>query len=212
MSPPQFSEDFIQELNKLFSWRRDVRHFQTTPVEDTLLDQLLSIACMAPSVGLSEPWHYIKVETQKLRQEIYTLFKTCNEQAAQQYASEQQQLYSNLKLSGLNEAPHHIAVFSEENPAQGKGLGRHTMPETTAYSTVMSIFSFWLAARAHNIGVGWVSILPPQKVKTILSVPDHWTFIAYLCVGYPQFQYETPELEQRGWEKRNPDRKQWIIR
>lgn len=212
MSPPQFSQNFIQDLEKLFSWRRDVRHFESTPVEESLLDYLLEISCMAPSVGLSEPWRYIKVETPAIRQKVYSLFKECNEQAAQHYTSEQQQLYANLKLSGLNDAPHHIAVFSEENPAQGKGLGRQTMPETTAYSTVMSIFSFWLAARAHNIGVGWVSILPPEKVKSILSVPDHWNFVAYLCVGYPQFQYETPELEQKGWEKRNPERQAWIIK
>lgn len=212
MSPPQFSQDFIQDLEKLFSWRRDVRHFQSTPVDDRLLDYLLEISCMAPSVGLSQPWRYIKVENPKLRQEVYTLFKECNYQAAQHYSSEEQQLYGNLKLSGLNDAPHHIAVFSEENPAQGKGLGQQTMPETTAYSTVMSIFSFWLAARAHNIGVGWVSILPPKKIKSILTVPNYWNFVAYLCVGYPQFQYETPELEQKGWEKRNPERQTWIIK
>lgn len=212
MSPPQFSQDFIQDLEKLFSWRRDVRHFESTPVDDQLLDYLLEISCMAPSVGLSQPWRYIKVETPTIRQKVYSLFKECNEQASQHYTSEQQQLYANLKLSGLNDAPHHIAVFSEENPAQGKGLGRQTMPETTAYSTVMSIFSFWLAARAHNIGVGWVSILPPEKVKEILTVPNHWNFVAYLCVGYPKFQYKTPELEQKGWEKRNPERQTWIIK
>lgn len=209
---PQFSQEFINELKTLFTWRRDVRHFQSTPVNEKLLDQLLSVACTAPSVGLSQPWRYIKVETPTLRQQIYDLFKNCNKEASQNYTSDQYKLYSNLKLSGLNDAPHHIAVFSEENPSQGKGLGRQTMPETTAYSTVMSIFSFWLAARAHNIGVGWVSILPPKEVKSILTVPDHWNFVAYLCVGYPQFQNETPELEQKGWEKRNPSRHKWIIR
>ncbi|MDI2111982.1 5,6-dimethylbenzimidazole synthase [Commensalibacter nepenthis] len=212
MTAPQFSNDFILELEQLFSWRRDVRHFQSKPVDNQILDQLLSVASLAPSVGLSQPWRYIKVETPALREAIYTLFQECNHQAAQEYASEQQQLYSNLKLSGLNDAPHHIAVFSEANPQQGKGLGRQTMPETTAYSTVMSIFSFWLAARAYNIGVGWVSILPPEKVKLILTVPKDWNFVAYLCVGYPQFQNIIPELEEKGWEKRNPERQQWIIK
>ncbi|CAI3944159.1 Nitroreductase (NfnB) (PDB:1F5V) [Commensalibacter communis] len=212
MPTPQFSDDFIQELEQLFSWRRDVRHFQSKPVDNHILDQLLYVASLAPSVGLSQPWRYIKVETPALREQIYSLFQEYNQQAAQEYASEQQQIYSNLKLSGLNDAPHHIAVFSEINPAQGKGLGRQTMPETTNYSTVMSIFSFWLAARAYGIGVGWVSILPPSKVKSILTVPEDWNFIAYLCVGYPQFQNITPELEEKGWEKRNPERQQWIVK
>ncbi|WP_408869641.1 5,6-dimethylbenzimidazole synthase [Commensalibacter oyaizuii] len=212
MHEPQFSHDFIRTLETLFSWRRDVRHFKKDPIPDVILNHLLSIACMAPSVGLSEPWRFIQVKTPKIKTEIYDLFKTTNKEAAQNYTSEQQILYNNLKLSGLDDAPHHIAVFSEENPTQGMGLGRQTMPQTTAYSTVMAIFSFWLAARAYGIGVGWVSILPPQHVKEILKTPDHWNFIAYLCVGYPQFTQDTPELENKGWEQRNPKRKEWIIR
>lgn len=208
----QFSQSFIEELETLFSWRRDVRHFETTPVPSDILDHLLSLACKAPSVGLSEPWRFIKVETLSTRQKIYELFKETNEQAAQHYESNQQKLYATLKLSGLNDAPHHIAVFSQKSPLQGKGLGRQTMPETTAYSTVMAIFSFWLAARAYGIGVGWVSILPPQHVTEILEAPDEWDFIAYLCVGYPKIIQDTPELETKGWEKRNPERKKWIIR
>lgn len=211
MVKDHFSDDFIKELDELFTWRRDVRHFKPTPVPSSILDHLLSIACKAPSVGLSEPWRFIKINDREIRHKIYTNFQENNQEAATHYNSKQRELYTSLKLSGLKEAPHHLAVFSECDPQQGKGLGRQTMPETTAYSTVMAIFSFWLAARAYGVGVGWVSILSAQKIHKILNISEEkWKFIAYLCVGYPQTHEEVPELEKKGWEKRNSRKCEWI--
>ncbi|MDO5706948.1 MAG: nitroreductase family protein, partial [Paracoccus sp. (in: a-proteobacteria)] len=82
----------------------------------------------------------------------------------------------------------------------GRGLGRQTMPETLAYSTVMAIHTLWLAARAENIGLGWVSILDPERMGTILNAPKGWHFTAYLCVGYAEGADDTPLLHRVGWQ------------
>jgi 5,6-dimethylbenzimidazole synthase len=76
------------------------------------------------------------------------------------------------------------------------------MPETAEYSAVTAISMMWLAARAEGIGMGWVSILDPPRMKEILDVPQAWRFIGYFCLGYPQADDTTPELEQSGWERR----------
>lgn len=76
------------------------------------------------------------------------------------------------------------------------------MPETAAYSAVMAVHTLWLAARAEGLGLGWVSILDPAMVTKVLTVPDAWTFIGYLCLGYPQADAEVPELQRAGWEQR----------
>jgi 5,6-dimethylbenzimidazole synthase len=76
------------------------------------------------------------------------------------------------------------------------------MPETIAYSAVMAAHTLWLAARAHGIGVGWVSILDPAAIATTLDVPSSWLFIGYFCLGYPEAEDDTPDLERRGWERR----------
>ena len=212
MTKERFSDHFINELEQLFTWRRDVRHFKPDPIPDEIMNQLLAFACKAPSVGLSEPWYFIKINRPELRQKIYNVFKKNNLQASRDYSSDKQKLYNSLKLSGMDDAPHHIAVFSERNPDQGKGLGRKTMPQTTAYSTVMAIYSFWLAARAYGIGVGWVSIITPKDIHQILEIPETLEFIAYLCVGYPQTIRDKPELEEKGWEKRNSQKNKWIIK
>ena len=97
-------------------------------------------------------------------------------------------------------------------PGWGGGRGRGTTPQTTTWSAVMSIHTFWLAATARGIGVGWVSILDPREANRVLGINPEWQFLAYLCVGYPQEPASSPELERRGWEHRNPARRKWIAR
>jgi len=202
MSAPTFDDVFRAKLIELFQWRRDVRHFAATPVPDAIVDRLLDLACLAPSVGLSQPWRFVTVDDPTRRAAIRANFGVCNARALTSQAGEQAALYARLKLAGLDEAPRHLAVFAERDPDQGRGLGRATMPETTAYSAVMAVHTLWLAARADGLGLGWVSILDPAAVAAALDVPTAWTFIGYFCLGYPLAEDDVPELERSGWEHR----------
>lgn len=203
-SPPDFDAAFQSRLEALIDWRRDVRRFRPDPVGDETLHYLLDLADRAPSVGLSQPWRFVLVEDAARRAAIRASFETCNAEALSDYGADKAALYARLKLHGLDEAPSHIAVFCAPDPEQGAGLGRRTMPETLAYSAVGAIQTLWLAARAHGIGLGWVSILDPAVVADALDVPAEWRFIAYLCLGYPQEETDTPALETAGWETRSP--------
>jgi 5,6-dimethylbenzimidazole synthase len=201
---PIFDEIFRRQLLDLFRWRRDVRRFKTTPIDPADLDDLLEIAGLAPSVGLSQPWRFVIVDDPARRAAIRASFQRCNAEALASQDDDRTGLYARLKLAGLDEAPCHLAVFAEPHPAQGHGLGQHTMPETTAYSAVMAIFTLWLAARARSLGVGWVSILDPAQVTAALDVPADWIFVGYFCIGTPEADHDTPELEREGWEHRRP--------
>jgi 5,6-dimethylbenzimidazole synthase len=201
---PEFDALFQEQLRTLLAWRRDVRHFQRRSVPRDIIDHLLALACLAPSVGLSQPWRFVLVEDEARRTAIRDNFRAENAAALADYAEERARRYALLKLSGLEEAPVHLAVFTEASPAQGHGLGRRTMPESVDHSVVMAIHTFWLAARSLGIGVGWVSILDPERLRRTLDASDDWRFVGYLCVGYPQFDSEVPELEARGWEHRRP--------
>lgn len=109
--------------------------------------------------------------------------------------------YNGLKLAGLQKAPVHIAVFADVQTSTGHGLGRKSMPETVVWSAMMAIHTLWLAATAQGLGLGWVSILDPSAVTAILDVPTDWTFLAYLCVGWPEEYPERPLLETQQWER-----------
>ena len=201
---PVFDEAFRARLLTLFRWRRDVRHFLSDPVPPALLDALLEGAALAPSVGLSQPWRFVTVDDPARRAIVRASFARCNAEALADQSGEQAALYARLKLAGLDQAPCHLAVFAESDPEQGPGLGRRTMPQTTAYSAVMAVHSLWLAARVEGLGLGWVSILDPHAVAAALDVPAAWTFIGYFCLGYPTEEHDTPELERAGWEHRRP--------
>lgn len=199
---PTFDAAFQSEFEELLRWRRDVRRFRPDPVPPALMDKLLQLACLAPSVGFSQPWRFVRVQDPARRAKIRNSFESCNADALSAQTGERAALYVRLKLAGLDEAPEHLAVFCEPDPITGHGLGRRTMPETVVYSTVAAIQSLWLAARAHGLGVGWVSILDPEVVATALDIPDQWLLVAYLCLGTPASEDDAPVLEREGWESR----------
>ncbi len=200
---PRFDDGFRARLYDLLRWRRDVRRFKRDPLPDGLIDRLLGLACLAPSVGLSEPWRFVMVEDPARRAAIRACFETCNKDALTMQEPDRAALYARLKLEGLDEAPVQIAVYADRETVQGYGLGRLTMPETIEYSVVTAVHTFWLAARLEGIGVGWVSILDPATITEIVDVPKHWIFVGYLCVGHPQAEDDTPALERAGWERRH---------
>jgi 5,6-dimethylbenzimidazole synthase len=199
----QFDEAFRDQLTELIRWRRDVRRFRTDPVPGPLLDELFDLACLAPSVGNSQPWRFVRVISDDKRAALLDNFKTANKDALDGYGDEHATLYAKLKLSGLQEAPILLATFTDGSVTQGHGLGRQTMPETLDYSTVSAIHTLWLAARAEGLGVGWVSIIDPKAVTKSLDVPSGWRFTALLCIGWPSDTDTVPELERAGWQARD---------
>jgi 5,6-dimethylbenzimidazole synthase len=200
----QFSPDFRAGLNDLMRWRRDVRHFRPDPVDEGLLDACLDSFNLAPSVGLSEPWRIVRVTSDSARQNALENFKAANADALAGYSGDQAALYASLKLSGMQDAPDQLAVFCDDTTDKGHGLGAATMPEMRRYSVVGAITCMWLTARAQGLGVGWVSVLDPERLARDLAVPQGWSLVAYLCVGWPQENSLTPELETKGWEARSP--------
>ncbi|PTQ75960.1 5,6-dimethylbenzimidazole synthase [Celeribacter persicus] len=199
----QFSAAFRNDFAELLRWRRDVRRFQTDPVDEAVLARCLETFTLAPSVGLSQPWRIIRVTSDTARQAVLENFTTANQKALAGYEGETAKAYANLKLAGLQEAPVQLAVFCDTATEQGKGLGVQTMPEMLRYSVVSAIMQFWLTLRAEGIGLGWVSILDPQALCASLEATQNWSLVGYLCIGYPEEITREPELERAGWEQRN---------
>jgi 5,6-dimethylbenzimidazole synthase len=199
---PIFDAAFQARLADLFAWRRDVRAFRTDPVPDGIFERLVSLACLAPSVGLSQPWRFVRVEDPARRAAVRASFEQCNRDALSAQTGERAALYARLKLAGFDRAPLQFAVFADRATEQGHGLGRHTMPEMAEYSTVAAVHTVWLAARAEGLGLGWVSILEPVAVTAALEVPADWRFVGYFCLGYPEVEDDVPALERAAWERR----------
>lgn len=203
--PPAFDRAFAKQLASVMRWRRDVRHFLRDPLPPGMMEALLATAALAPSVGNAQPWRFVRIRSAHRREALAAHIDAASRAAAALLPDpERRAHYATLKLHGLREAPELLAVFCDDDPAAGHGLGRATMAETLRYSTVMAIHGLWLAARARAIGVGWVSILDPAAVVALLDVPTAWSLVAVLCIGYPVEPSAVPELERRGWQAREP--------
>jgi 5,6-dimethylbenzimidazole synthase len=192
----------LAAFETLVRWRRDVRRFTPQPISPHDLSTLLNIANLAPSVGNSQPWRVVQIESPERRATVRANFEAANAKAACDYDQARRAEYENLKLAGFDHAPVHLCIFCDPNPAEGHGLGRQTQPETLDYSCVGLINILWLSARTLGIGMGWVSILDHSEMNTLLDVPPTWRFVGYLLLGYPEEEHEDPELVRHGWQAR----------
>lgn len=194
-----------QHFADLVLWRRDVRRFKPDAIADDVLAKILDLADQAPSVGNSQPWRVVRVETPALRSAVRANFEHANAAAAEAYPDDSERRhYVALKLAGFDAAPVHLAVFCDCATSQGRALGIRTMPEMLHYSCVSMITTLWYAARAEGLGLGWVSILDADAVTEGLAVPASWKLIGYLLLGYPVEEHTDPELERAGWQPRTP--------
>ncbi|MEX0351441.1 MAG: 5,6-dimethylbenzimidazole synthase [Paracoccaceae bacterium] len=197
-----FSEDFRTQLDLLMRLRRDVRRFRTDPVDEAVLTRCLSAFSTAPSVGLSEPWRILRINSDEARAAALDNFRATNSAALSGYSGEDATTYSRLKLSGMQEAPVQLAVYCDDDTDKGRGLGAGTMPEMRRYSVACAITLFWLSLRAEGLGLGWISILDPVQLSRDLNAPKGWSLIGYFCIGWPEESSDSPELERAGWETR----------
>ena len=198
-----FNDSDRAAVYRAIAVRRDVRRgFVDRPLPEDLLRRLLHAAHSAPSVGFMQPTRFIVLRDLAVRRAVHSIFEQASAEVLATYNGAQRELYTTLKLEGILEAPQNLCVLCDTDSPRGHKLGRHTMPETAAYSTVCAIQNLWLAARAEGVGVGWVSILDAAKLREVLNVPGHLIPVAYLCLGYVDHFAPEPELETCGWQKR----------
>lgn len=164
--------------------------------------RLLNAAHHAGSVGFMQPWNFILIQDPQTKRRVKALFDRANADASRVYKGAVKKKYLALKLEGILEAPVNLCVTCDTRRGGPHVLGRHTIAETDLYSTCCAVQNLWLAARAEGIGVGWVSILQNQALRSLLKIPKHVIPVAYLCMGYVSEFLDRPELEKNGWRRR----------
>ncbi|PCH76762.1 MAG: 5,6-dimethylbenzimidazole synthase [Flavobacteriaceae bacterium] len=180
--------------------RRDVRgEFLPKPIPEDVLQRILKAAHHAPSVGFMQPWDFIVVKDPAVKQQVKDGFDVAHAEAAAMFEGDRKSTYKRLKLEGILESPVGICITCDQERTGPVVIGRTENKEMDLYSAVCAVQNLWLAARAENLGVGWVSIINHQTLRDALGIPENITPIAYLCVGYVSEFHEKPELEKAGW-------------
>ncbi len=209
MSPPdllssfKFSVEDRKTLHKIMLARRDMRHFiANSRVDDEILQRILTATHTAPSVGLMQPWRFIRIKNAQLCERVAVLVDQERLQTAK-LLGEREQAFLKLKVEGIRDCAVLLGVV--QAPDDGTVFGRRTLPDEMALCSVAcAIQNLWLAARVENLGMGWVSLFDPAALAALLGCPDGAKPIALLCLGPVHEFYNKPMLEQVGWRQRKP--------
>jgi 5,6-dimethylbenzimidazole synthase len=196
----QITDTERDALYKVIFSRRDVRkNFIPKLIPDDILKRILKAGHHAPSVGFMQPWDFILITEENTKKAIKKGYDLARLESAEQFSKEKREEYLSFKLEGILEAPLGICVTCDRQRNGPTVIGRTIKPEMDLYSTVCAIQNMWLAARAENIGLGWVSIIHDKVLRKALDIPEEKEIIAYLCLGYVSTFNEKPDLEENGW-------------
>ena len=197
-----FSEAERAAVYRAIHERRDMRHFSGGTVPEDVLLRLLRAAHHAPSVGFMQPWRFIRVKRQELREGIHALVEQERVRTAEALG-ERQDDFMKLKVQGVLDAAE-VLVIAMPPGREAHVFGRRTLPEMDIASAACAIENLWLAARAEGLGMGWVSIFDPQELAQLLHMPEGAHPLGVLCLGPVQAFYAEPMLQQEKWAKRMP--------
>ncbi|NEP02223.1 MAG: 5,6-dimethylbenzimidazole synthase [Symploca sp. SIO2E9] len=207
MKGKSFKEQERQILEDIILHRRTELgdNFIDREIPNVVLERLLWSALQGPSVGFSQPWEFVIIRDQSIKEKIKACFEIENEKARKIFSDKPS--YNRLNLEAINITPINIAVFYK--PSSTPILGQTSMNKMGVYSVCLAVQNLWLMARAENLAISWVSLLDENKVKDILHAPAENELVAYLCIGYVKEFTELPQLEIANWEKRK--RKEEVI-
>jgi len=195
-----FGEDERNAVYRVIHARRDMRHFAGGEVAPEVLARILEAAHAAPSVGYMQPWRFVRIVKTELREALAGLVAEEKRRTSDEM-DERQAEFMRLKVEGIRDCAELIGVVLA--PDDGSVFGRRTMPEEMALCSVScAIENMWLASRAENLGMGWVSFFEPADVAHLLRCPDGAKPIALLCLGAVKTFYDKPMLETEGWRSR----------
>ncbi|ARK23405.1 5,6-dimethylbenzimidazole synthase [Sporosarcina sp. P37] len=197
-----FTQEEKDAVYKAIYTRRDVRSFLPDPIPETAVRSILDAAHHAPSVGFMQPWNFILVSSNEVKEKLSWAAEKERRALAIHYEGEKETKFLGLKVQGLKEAPLTICVTCDPTRGGSHVLGRNSIPETDVLSTACAIQNMWLAACAEGLALGWVSFYKKNDVRDILAIPPHIDPVALLSIGYTEHYPTKPILESADWEKR----------
>jgi 5,6-dimethylbenzimidazole synthase len=202
MNEQAFSPEERAAVYRVIAERRDMRHFSGGEVAPEVLARLLEAAHQAPSVGLMQPWRFIRITRPALREAIHGLVEEERERTAEALG-ERSDEFMRLKVEGIRDCAE-LLVVALMDGREAHVFGRRTLPEMDLASLSCAIQNFWLAARAEGLGMGWVSLFEPQALADLLGMPAGSKPLAVLCLGPVEQFYDAPMLVQEGWAEPRP--------
>ncbi|MFJ3259011.1 5,6-dimethylbenzimidazole synthase [Pseudomonas sp. NPDC086581] len=199
MTEHAYSLEERAALYRAIAERRDMRHFSGGEVAPELLARLLEAAHQAPSVGLMQPWRFIRVTSRELRRSIHGLVEAERVRTAEALG-ERSDEFMRLKVEGVLDCAE-VLVAALMEGREAHVFGRRTLPHMDLASLSCAIQNLWLASRAEGLGMGWVSLFDPAALGELLGLPAGAEAVAVICLGPVSEFYPAPMLALEGWRQ-----------
>lgn len=158
----------IENLMRIIQCRRSVRKYDSKPISDEALRQIVEAARLAPSSNNTQPWRFIAVTDAKTREALSEATPTGVPASARFIAKAPLILVCCAK-------PHLLL----HRAAGGLGKDYH------AVDVAIAVEHLVLAATALGIGTCWVGWFSEKKVREILEIPSSVKVVALIPLGYP---------------------------
>ncbi|MDU8457997.1 5,6-dimethylbenzimidazole synthase [Pseudomonas syringae group sp. J254-4] len=202
MTEQAFSPEERAAVYRAIAERRDMRHFVGGTVAPELLARLLEAAHQAPSVGLMQPWRFIRISDPALRGKMQAQVEEERIRTAQALGKRTDE-FMKLKVEGINDCAE-VLVAALMDGREQHIFGRRTLPEMDMASLSCAIQNLWLASRAEGLGMGWVSLFAPEALAELLGMPEGAKPLAIICLGPVKEFYPAPMLVMEGWAQARP--------
>lgn len=161
--------------------RRSCRDFLPDPIDDETIKQILEAAAWAPSPLNMQPWQFIVITNQQMKDKIYEEAERCREWALEKSGWK---WLGGYKTGFLKSAPVIIAVTGDSKKT---GVDIFMEEGSTGYqhACAAAIQNMHLAAHAFGLGSLWFTFFDKKALREILEVDEDKTPIALVCLGKP---------------------------
>lgn len=169
--------NFLELVKK----RKSVRSYSTKPVSKEIIERCLEAARLAPSACNSQPWSFIIIDDEKLK----------NELAKKAFSG----IYS--MNSFANQAPVLVVVITERSTYIASLGGLFRGVQYNLVDIGIAGEHFVLQAEDEGLGTCWLGWFNEKAVKKVLTIPKHKKIDIIISMGYPQ----TEESRERKRKK-----------
>ncbi len=205
--PLQFKEREVEEMLLIakdtyseMKGRRTTRQFSDKEVPKQLLELAIKTASTAPSGAHLQPWTFVVVSNQELKQKIRTAaeeeeLKTYQDRMPEAWAEILKPLGTDHIKEHITTAPWLVIIFKQNKRLRDNGQWGPTYYATESVGIAAGMF----ISAIHKMGLCTLTHTPSPMgfLRQILQRPEHETAMLLMPVGYPVEDAKVPDLQRK---------------
>lgn len=189
-----------EQLLHLMQKRRTTRHFSIKDVPKELIERAIMCAGTAPSGAHLQPWTFVAISSQSLKQKIRDAAeeeerKTYSQRMPDAWKEVLDPLGTDAIKEHLTDAPWVIVLFRQSKRIRENGEWGPTYYSTESCGIAAGLFIHAI----HNMGLVTLTHTPSPMgfLRDILERPVHEHAMLVLPVGYPSEKAMVPDIDRK---------------